>query len=131
MRHPWATAAGIRRARRGFPVEIAGMFVVMAIQAQQFPVAAVRGIVVVVVVAVVNGGERWCEAEVHRLKGEILLAYGSEPDEIETSYRRAVEVAREQRAKSLELRAAINLSRLWLEKGETGQAHSSWQLPPR
>lgn len=69
-----------------------------------------------------NHGERWCEAEVNRLKGEILLAHGSDPGQVEASFRRALDVAREQHARSLELRAAINLAHLWLESGLAGRA---------
>jgi predicted ATPase len=64
-------------------------------------------------------GERWWEAEVHRLQGEILLAAkndGDRDDRIdraEACFHSALEVARRQQARSLELRAALSLSRLW------------------
>jgi predicted ATPase len=67
-------------------------------------------------------GERWCEAELNRLQGEMLLAHGSDTAQVEASYRRAIEVARKQNAKSLELRAAIDLARLLLEQGKTFEA---------
>src|SRR5439155_19439767 len=58
--------------------------------------------------------ERWYEAELYRLKGELLLAQTA-PDEhqAETCLRRALDIARHQQAKSWELRAAMSLSRLW------------------
>ena len=61
-----------------------------------------------------NRGERYYEAQLHRLKGELLLALSREHDaEAETCLQRALDVARRQEAKSLELRAAMSLSRLW------------------
>jgi predicted ATPase len=59
-------------------------------------------------------GERYCEAELHRLKGELLLALSPEQGaEAEGCFRRALEVARGQQARSWELRAATSLGRLW------------------
>jgi len=60
-------------------------------------------------------GERWWEAELHRLQGEVLLAAardGDRGDRAEACFRRALEVAGRQGATSLELRAALSLSRL-------------------
>jgi predicted ATPase len=68
--------------------------------------------------------ERYWEAEVHRLRGRLLLAAG-EPAALasaEACYRRALEVARRQGARSLELRAAVSLSRLWQAEGREGEA---------
>ena len=58
--------------------------------------------------------ERWWEAELHRLEGEIVLAAsdGERGEEAEACFRRALEVAGRQGATSLELRAALSLSRL-------------------
>jgi DNA-binding winged helix-turn-helix (wHTH) protein/predicted ATPase len=66
-------------------------------------------------------GECWWEAELHRLEGEILLATGdgNDGDRAEACFRRALEVAGRQRATSLELRAALSLSRL----GNSPDAH--------
>ena len=59
-------------------------------------------------------GERWREAEVHRLLGELLLRMSPAAHHAaEESFSQALQVAREQHAKSLELRAALSLSRLW------------------
>jgi predicted ATPase len=63
------------------------------------------------------------EAELHRLRGELLLA-GS-PDQqyaAVTCFRQALEVARRQQVKSFELRAAVSLSRLWQCQGQRGAA---------
>ena len=63
--------------------------------------------------------ERRCEAELHRLKGELLLAQSAEHDtEAETCFLQALDVARRQQAKSWELRAAMSLSRLWQRQGK-------------
>jgi DNA-binding winged helix-turn-helix (wHTH) protein/predicted ATPase len=67
-----------------------------------------------------RSGECWWEAELHRLEGEVLLAAagdggrdGNSSDRAEACFRSALEVARRQQARSLELRAALSLSRLW------------------
>jgi predicted ATPase len=71
-----------------------------------------------------TSGERWCEAELHRLKGELLLSVSaSNFDQAETCFRRALNTARRQRAKSFELRAALGLSRLWKTQGKGQEAY--------
>ncbi|MBN1813877.1 MAG: AAA family ATPase, partial [Anaerolineae bacterium] len=67
-------------------------------------------------------GERWSEAEVHRLKGELLWMQGADEAEAETCFQRAVQVARQQQAKSFELRAVMSLCRLWQEQGRREEA---------
>jgi predicted ATPase len=73
--------------------------------------------------AVEKTGGRFYEAELYRLKGELLRrrAFPDE-DHADTCLRRALEVARRQQAKSLELRAAMSLSRLWQQQGQRAQA---------
>jgi class 3 adenylate cyclase/predicted ATPase len=68
--------------------------------------------------------ERWCEAELHRLKGELLLSLAT-PDEsqAESCYRWAIAVAQRQGAKMLELRAATSLARLWQKQGKGTEAY--------
>jgi len=70
-----------------------------------------------------NGKERWCEAEVNRIAGEIALL-SPEPDleKAETHFERALAVARDQRAKSWELRVAISMARLWRDQGKPTEA---------
>src|SRR5262245_18405366 len=65
--------------------------------------------------------QRWCEAEVHRIAGEIALL---EPDaaKAEAYFERALVVARQQQAKSWELRAAMSMARLWRDQGKRQQA---------
>ncbi|MFQ5827733.1 MAG: hypothetical protein ACE5JD_01060, partial [Candidatus Methylomirabilia bacterium] len=68
-------------------------------------------------------GERATEAEVYRLKGDLLLMQGGRAaHQAEACFRQAIDVAREQRAKFLELRAARSLSRLWQTQGKRGEA---------
>jgi predicted ATPase len=70
------------------------------------------------------GGERRHEAELYRLKGQLLLAHSAEQHtEVETCFRHALDLARHQQAKSLELRAATSLSRLWQQQGKRAEAH--------
>jgi class 3 adenylate cyclase/predicted ATPase len=73
--------------------------------------------------AVETAKERWCEAEVNRIAGEIALL-SSEPDlaKAEAYFERALAVAREQQAKSWELRAAMSMARLWRDQGRRPQA---------
>jgi predicted ATPase/class 3 adenylate cyclase len=67
--------------------------------------------------------ERWWEAELHRLQGELLLACSAEHTvEAAVCYQRALDVARRQQARSLELRAAMSLSRLWQRQGKRAAA---------
>jgi predicted ATPase len=68
--------------------------------------------------------ERLYEAELHRLKGELLLQQSAEQQgEAEASLQQALAVARRQQAKSLELRAAMSLSRLWQRQSKQAEAH--------
>ena len=62
---------------------------------------------------------RWWEAEVSRLQGELLLHLPS-PDvpQAEAAFLRALDVARYQQAKALELRATLSLARLWQGQGQ-------------
>jgi adenylate cyclase len=68
--------------------------------------------------------DRWWEAEVYRLRGVLLLRQpGTSQAEAEAWLQRALDVARRQQAKSLELRAAMSLSRLWQQQGKQQEAH--------
>jgi predicted ATPase len=71
-------------------------------------------------------GESWTEAELHRLKGELLLALSADNHaEAEGCFHQALAVARQQQAKSLELRTAMSLARLWQQQGKRTEA---WEL---
>ena len=68
-------------------------------------------------------GENWAEAELSRTAGEIaLLKYGSDAAKAEAYFERALAVARQQQAKSWELRAAMSLARLWRDQGKVSEA---------
>jgi DNA-binding SARP family transcriptional activator/predicted ATPase len=67
--------------------------------------------------------ERLVEAELHRLKGEWLLAYRqTEPAEAELCFERALAVAQKQGARTWQLRAATSLARLWLAQDKRDEA---------
>jgi predicted ATPase len=68
--------------------------------------------------------ESWYEAEIHRLAGEIALCLPV-PDAMKAGacFECALEIARAQRAKSWELRAAMSMARLWRDQGRRQQAY--------
>jgi DNA-binding SARP family transcriptional activator/predicted ATPase len=68
-----------------------------------------------------QSGESWTDAEIHRTRGDLLLRK-SDPRGAEVSYQRAVSIAKEQGARSFELRAALCLSRMWTGQGKHDQA---------
>jgi predicted ATPase len=86
-----------------------------------------------------KAGERLWEAELYRLKGELSLQSAvrspqseipntqhltpSTQEEAEACFHKAIEIARKQSAKSLELRAVMSLSRLWQQQGKKAEAH--------
>jgi predicted ATPase len=72
-------------------------------------------------------GERMSEAELYRLKGQLTLqsqvsSPKSQVEEAEGCFHKAIEIARHQQAKSLELRAVMSLSRLWQQQGKKAEA---------
>jgi TOMM system kinase/cyclase fusion protein len=76
-------------------------------------------------------GEQYYAAELHRQRGELLLLReaqrhpaqgGREQHEAERCFQQALDVARQQEAKSLELRAAMSLARLWQQRGQRAEA---------
>ena len=78
--------------------------------------------------------ERWWQAEMYRLKGELILKRGGvqnprrdHQDEAEECFRQALAVAKAQKAKSLELRAAMSLSRLWMQQSRRFEARNLMQ----
>jgi tetratricopeptide (TPR) repeat protein len=75
--------------------------------------------------AVHTTGERQHEAELYRLKGELLLQQDVlDEQEAESCFRQALDVARQQQAKAFELRAAMSLSRLWQQQGKRAEVHA-------
>ena len=75
------------------------------------------------IIAVQTTNESWYEADIHRIAGEIALK-SPEPDAVkaEAYFERALAVARQQQAKSWELRAAMSMARLWRDQGKPQQA---------
>ena len=68
--------------------------------------------------------ERTYEAELYRLKGQLVLQQSADnTSEAEESFQQALDVARHQQAKSLELRAATSLAHLWQSQGKLSEAH--------
>jgi class 3 adenylate cyclase/predicted ATPase len=69
--------------------------------------------------------EKWCEAEVHRIAGEIALkSLTPDAEKAEKYFDRALAVARQQQAKSWELRAAMSMARLWRGQGKQDEARA-------
>jgi class 3 adenylate cyclase/predicted ATPase len=69
-------------------------------------------------------GERWVEPELYRLKGELLLQRSAGNHlEVEACFHHALDIARNQQAKSFELRAATSLARLWQQQGKRQEAY--------
>jgi len=74
-----------------------------------------------------RSGEQWYEAELYRLTGTLTLQSPvqgptSQVEEAEACFLQAIEIARRQQAKSLELRAVMSVSRLWQQQGKRAEA---------
>ena len=73
-------------------------------------------------------GVRYYEAELHRIKGEVLWRHSaSSQEEAETCFHTAVDLSHDQGAKSLQLRAIMSLSDLWRQQGKKAQARQMLQ----
>jgi predicted ATPase len=69
-------------------------------------------------------GERYYEAEMHSLKGALLLQQNSDNQaEVQACFHQAITIAQNQQAKSWELRAATSLARLWQQQGKHQAAY--------
>jgi predicted ATPase len=72
----------------------------------------------------ITTGERWFEAELHRLKGECLIGHPQGAGvAAEACFEHAIATAREQQARLWEVRAATSLARLWADRGRRIEAH--------
>jgi predicted ATPase len=70
-----------------------------------------------------RNGEHWGESELHRIRGHLLLARGlHDAGQAEACFGKALEVARQQQAKSYQLRAASSLAQLWHQQGKNTEA---------
>jgi predicted ATPase len=67
-------------------------------------------------------GERWCLAEILRIKAGLLSATDPAGDQVETLFKKSLEIARSQRARCWELRTACDLASLWQRKGRVKEA---------
>jgi predicted ATPase len=86
--------------------------------------AAGLGVLAEAFAAMHKAGAPVWEATLYRLKGELLLQHATRgSDEAEACFQQALDVARRQEAKSLELRAATSLARLWQQQGKRQEAH--------
>jgi DNA-binding SARP family transcriptional activator len=74
-----------------------------------------------------HSDENWWDAELHRLRGDILHQQGAPKPEVAACYQRAIEIAREQGSKSLELRAATSLATWMVTQGEASGAQRMLQ----
>ena len=70
-----------------------------------------------------RNGERWAEAELYRIRGQLLLARGLQDAAlVEKCFSQALDIARRQQAKAYELRAASGLAQLWRRQGRDREA---------
>jgi predicted ATPase len=67
-------------------------------------------------------GQPFTDVELRRLEGDLILATGGAPEEAAARYQQALDISRTQDAKSLELRAATSLARLWRDQGKRAEA---------
>ena len=76
------------------------------------------------VLAILHTSEERCyEAEVYRPRGELLLAKGKSLAAVEESFLQALDIARQQGAKSLELRVVMSLCHLWQKQDKQVEFH--------
>jgi len=87
--------------------------------------AHAQGTVATALAVAAQTGQFFFDADLHRLDGDLLLATGGPADEAAARYHRAIAIAREQGARSFELRAATSLARLWRDQGKRAEA---WDL---
>jgi predicted ATPase len=84
--------------------------------------AEARGTVATALAVAAQTGQPFFDADLHRLDGDLLLATGGTADEAAARYHRALAIAREQGARSFELRAATSLARLSRDQGKRAEA---------
>jgi len=110
-------------AETGFQSSAPSLLGLMA-EAQQAAgqFAEAQGTVAMALAVAAQTGQHFWDADIHRLGGDLLLATGGPADEAVARYHRALAIAREQGARSLELRAATSLARLWRDQGKRADA---------
>ena len=117
---------GIAQLREGMRIELLGDTRLLGILADAYaktdePEKAFSALAEASALADKTGEHFW-QAELHRTRGELLLRDDSHEIEAELSFQQALEIARSQSAKSLELRAATSLARLWRDQGQEKKA---------
>jgi predicted ATPase len=115
------------RAHRGTGAEISRpQYLALLAEAHGMQGEPEKGLTVLkeVLTLVATTGERWYEPELYRLKGALLLQLSSDNQaEAESYFHHALDIARNQQAKSFELRTATSLTRLWQQQGKRQEAH--------
>jgi class 3 adenylate cyclase/predicted ATPase len=110
-------------AKTGNQAAAPGLMVLLAdAQRAAGQLVAAQGTVAAGLAVAAHTGQLLWDADLHRLDGELLLATGGVADEAAARYHRALAIAREQGARSVELRAATSLARLLREQGRTSEA---------
>ncbi|GCE07466.1 ATP-binding protein [Dictyobacter aurantiacus] len=71
--------------------------------------------------------ERWWDAEIQRLRGELLRTQHADDSEVEAAFLHSIDIARSQQARSLELRATMSLARLWSDRQRSDEAKHQLQ----
>jgi predicted ATPase len=84
--------------------------------------AEAQGAVATALAIATRTGQPFCDGDLHRLDGDLLLATGGTADEAAARYQHALAIAREQGARSFELCAATSLARLWRDQGKRAEA---------
>src|SRR5262245_47335354 len=112
-------------AATGSQAAAPALFSVLA-EAQQAAgqLADAQGTVATGLAIAAQTGQLFFDADLHRLDGDLLLATGGADDEAAARYHRALAIAREQGARSFELRAATSLARLLRDKGRPAEARA-------
>jgi predicted ATPase len=89
-----------------------------------------RHLIVEAIKAMERFEDRWFDADLYRLQGELLLLGGTDPDKAAACFERAVAAARLQGAHLLELRAATSIARLLCSSGKGRRSHARDLLAP-
>ena len=112
-------------AETGSQAGAPALFALLA-EAQQAAgqLAEAQGTVATGLAVAAQTGQPFFDADLHRLDGDLLLATGGTADEAAARYHRALAIAREQGARSFELRAATSLARLWRDQGKRAEARA-------
>jgi len=122
--------AGIAQIRQGlaaFRATGAGGHLYLLVEAYRRLGQREEGLRVVAEALAMSGGmgESQETAELYRLKGELLLTHSAAHQaEAETCFHQALDIARRQQAKSLELRVAMSLARLWQHQSKRAEAYA-------